>query len=48
MEKRRNINIGLLIIIGAVTGLLLKNVRIGLIIGLAVGLLAGSLAGGRK
>ncbi len=47
-DGRRRISIGVVVIIGVVLGLAIKNVRICLVIGLALGLLAGSLAGGKK
>lgn len=47
MEKRRTISIWLLVLVGVGLGLVLKNVRAGLLIGLILGLLAISLAAGR-
>ncbi|TDO28361.1 hypothetical protein [Sediminibacterium goheungense] len=43
MKQRRQIGIFTLIVIGVGVGLLIKNVRIGLLIGLGIGLFAGSL-----
>ncbi|MFN3666175.1 MAG: hypothetical protein ACK4S0_08455 [Sediminibacterium sp.] len=43
MKQRRQIGIFTIVIIGVGLGLLIKNVRIGLLIGLALGLFAGSL-----
>jgi hypothetical protein len=43
MKQRRQIGIFTIVIIGVGVGLLIKNVRIGLLIGLGLGLLAGSL-----
>ena len=41
MHPRRKIGFIFLVIIGVVLGLLIKNVKAGLIIGLMIGLLAG-------
>lgn len=43
MHQRRKITAGLIILIAVVAGLLLKNMRVGLIAGLVLGLLAGGL-----
>lgn len=43
MNSRRKIIAVMLIVIGVVTGLFLKNVKIGLIIGLFLGLMSGGL-----
>lgn len=43
MKQRRQIGIFTIVIIGVGLGLLIKNVRIGLLIGLGLGLFAGSL-----
>ena len=45
---RRDISIGVLIIIGLIIGFLIKRVQVGLIIGLALGLLAAGLISNRK
>jgi hypothetical protein len=45
---RRDIGIGVLIIIGLVIGFLIKRVHIGLMIGIGLGLLAGGLLSNRK
>jgi uncharacterized membrane protein (UPF0136 family) len=45
MHQRRKITAGLIILIAVVAGLLLKNLRVGLIAGLVLGLLAGGLLG---
>jgi len=47
MEKRRTISIWFLVLIGVGIGLVLKNVRAGLLIGLIIGLLTISLVAGR-
>lgn len=41
-------SIWLLVILGVGIGLIIKNVKLGLIVGLVIGLLAGGLASGRK
>ena len=46
--KRREVSIWLLVILGVGIGLIIKNVKLGLIVGLVIGLLAGGLASGRK
>ena len=43
MHPRRKIGFFLLVVIGLVLGLAIKNIEVGLIIGLAIGVLAGSL-----
>jgi len=43
MKQRRQIGIFTIVLIGVGVGLLIKNVRIGLLIGLGLGLFAGSL-----
>jgi len=43
MHQRRRILGIMLIVLGLVTGLFLKNVKIGLIIGLMLGLLSGGI-----
>ena len=43
MQPRRKISFFMLVIIGVVIGLFLKNVKAGLLIGLALGLLGGGL-----
>jgi hypothetical protein len=46
-QVRRKIGVVTLILISVGLGLLIKNVKIGLILGLAFGLLAGGLISGR-
>lgn len=48
MHQRKKIVAIAVILIGVVTGLLLKNVKIGLIIGLVLGLSAGGLLSSKK
>ncbi|NCI49757.1 hypothetical protein GWC95_07480 [Sediminibacterium roseum] len=50
MQPRRKIGFATLVLIGLGIGLLLKNVKIGLIIGLFLGICAGTvlMGGGRK
>ena len=48
MYQRKKIVAIAVILIGVVTGLLLKNVKIGLIIGLVLGLSAGGLLSSKK
>lgn len=48
MHQRKKIIAVMLIVIGVVTGLFLKNVKIGLIIGLVLGLLSGGLFSSKK
>jgi len=43
MKQRRQIGILTIVLIGVAVGLLIKNVKIGLLIGLGLGLFAGSL-----
>lgn len=43
MQPRKKISFFMLVIIGVVVGLFLKNVKIGLLIGLVLGLLGGGL-----
>jgi uncharacterized membrane protein (UPF0136 family) len=43
MQPRKKISFFMLVIIGVVIGLFLKNVKVGLLIGLALGLLGGGL-----
>ncbi|MDP2421097.1 MAG: hypothetical protein Q8M30_07225 [Sediminibacterium sp.] len=43
MQPRKKISFFMLVIIGMVIGLFLKNVKVGLLIGLALGLLGGGL-----
>ena len=45
---RRNISLGVIIIIGLVIGFLIKRVQVGLLIGLVLGLLAVGLSTRRK
>jgi len=45
---RRNISLGVIIIIGLVIGFLIKRVQVGLLIGLVLGLLAVGLSSRRK
>jgi hypothetical protein len=47
-KGRRKVSIFFLVVLGIGVGLLIKNVRLGLLMGLVIGLLAGSLAGGKK
>jgi len=47
MEKRRTIGIWFLVVIGVGIGLVLKNVRAGLLIGLLLGLLTIGLVAGK-
>jgi len=47
MQPRKKISFFLLVIIGVVVGLFLKNVKAGLLIGLALGLLGGGLLNSR-
>lgn len=46
--SRRNIAIGVLVICVFLIGILLKNIRLGLIVGLLLGLLIGGLSWFRK
>jgi hypothetical protein len=46
-NKKREVAIWFLVVLGVTIGFLIKNVKIGLILGLIIGLLAGSLAGRR-
>ena len=48
MHPRRRISFFMLLIIGVVLGLAIKNVEIGLIIGLVLGVLAGNLGSKRE
>ncbi|HWB27833.1 MAG TPA: hypothetical protein VG738_20315 [Chitinophagaceae bacterium] len=48
MEKRRTIGIWFLVLLGVGIGLVIKNVRAGLLVGLIIGLLTIGLAAGRK
>ncbi len=47
-KPRRKIGIVTLLLIALGIGLLIKNVKIGLVIGLAIGLLAGGLLSNNK
>ncbi|HVX50385.1 MAG TPA: hypothetical protein VHB48_09510 [Chitinophagaceae bacterium] len=48
MEKRRKVSIWFLLLLGVGIGLIIKNVRIGLLLGLIIGLLSISLLAGRR
>ncbi len=48
MQPRKKISFFLLVIIGVVVGLFLKNVKAGLLIGLVLGLLGGGLLNSRS
>lgn len=47
-KARRDITVGVVIIIGLVIGFLIKRVHVGLMIGVALGLLAGGLLSKRR
>jgi len=48
MQPRKKISFFLLVVIGVVIGLFLKNVKAGLLIGIALGLLGGGLLNSRS
>jgi uncharacterized membrane protein (UPF0136 family) len=47
-RARRDISVGVLIVIGLVIGFLIKKVHVGLLIGIGLGLLAGAFLSNRK
>ncbi|ULQ56885.1 hypothetical protein KJS94_01570 [Flavihumibacter rivuli] len=47
-QGRRDIGIGICIVLGLIIGAFIKRVHIGLLIGLGLGLLASGLIAGRK
>lgn len=48
MDSRKRVTAALVISIGLVVGLFLKNVKIGLVIGLILGLFSGSILSKKK
>jgi mannose/fructose/N-acetylgalactosamine-specific phosphotransferase system component IIC len=48
MQPRRKVSILTLVVIGVAIGLIIKNVRIGLLVGLGLGLLVSGLISSRK
>ncbi len=44
-NNRKRISLGVLVIVGVVLGLLIKNIKIGMIVGLLLGIAISTLAG---